>query len=244
MRARFAQIDAERDSKLDFFFANPKEAIKRLRRKAQLKHAAWRDKTNYGKGVALEQTLGTAADGDAPEVGDASESAETVEEAEEESEGEYEVICDICYDGKDAGKEDARGWMAEIHASGPEFAPPFPAMPAGTAGTDEVTTYSKAEDVRRDLLKKARDIVSTANNRKAAKVNAKARKTFSRNRKKATRRAMADGPRASLEAITTSDGTVTEDTTEVLREVTRHFRERQTPRPAVPDLLPFQDSPG
>ena len=140
--------------------------------------------------------------------------------------------------------EDARGWMAEIHASGPEFAPPFPAMPAGTAGTDEVTTYSKAEDVRRDLLKKARDIVSTANNRKAAKVNAKARKTFSRNRKKATRRAMADGPRASLEAITTSDGTVTEDTTEVLREVTRHFRERQTPRPAVPDLLPFQDSPG
>ena len=34
----------------------------------------------------------------------ASESAETVEEAEEESEGEYEVICDMCYDGKDAGK--------------------------------------------------------------------------------------------------------------------------------------------
>ena len=64
MRARFAQIDAERDSKRDFFFANPKEAIKRLRRKAQLKHAAWRDKTSYGKGVALQQTLGTVADGE------------------------------------------------------------------------------------------------------------------------------------------------------------------------------------
>ena len=43
MRARFAQIDAERDFKRNFLYANPKEAIKRLRRKAQLKHAAWRD---------------------------------------------------------------------------------------------------------------------------------------------------------------------------------------------------------
>ena len=42
MRARFAQIDAERDFKRNFLYANPKEAIKRLRRKAQLKHAAWR----------------------------------------------------------------------------------------------------------------------------------------------------------------------------------------------------------
>ena len=104
MRARFAQIDAERDFKRNFFFANPKEAIKRLRRKAQLKHAAWRDKTSYGKGVALQQTLGTVADGDAPEDGDASESAETVEEVEEESEDEYDLISELCHDGKDAGK--------------------------------------------------------------------------------------------------------------------------------------------
>ena len=104
MRARFAQIDAERDYKRDFFCANPKEAIKRLRRKAKLKHAAWRDKS-YGKGVALAMTLGTTdADGAAPEDGDASESAENVEEAEEESEDEYEVICDMCHDEKDADK--------------------------------------------------------------------------------------------------------------------------------------------
>ena len=87
-----------------FFHANPKKNLKRMRRKVERKHAAWRDQTSYGKGVALQLTLSTAADGDAAENGDESESAEVVEEAEEESEDEYEVICDMCYDGKDAGR--------------------------------------------------------------------------------------------------------------------------------------------
>jgi len=85
-------------------YANPKEALKRLRRKVERKHAAWRDKDSYGKGVALPFTLGISADGDAAESGDASESAEIVEEADEESEDEYDPICDLCHDGKDAGK--------------------------------------------------------------------------------------------------------------------------------------------
>ena len=54
--------------------------------------------------MALQLTLGTSADDDAAEGGDASESAEIVEEAEEESEDEDELICDLCHDGIDAGK--------------------------------------------------------------------------------------------------------------------------------------------
>lgn len=104
MRARFAQIDAERAVKRDFLYANPNEALKRLRRKTERKHAAWRDKESYGKGVALQHTLGTSADDDAAEGGDASESAEIVEEAEEESDEEDEVVCDFCHEGKDAKK--------------------------------------------------------------------------------------------------------------------------------------------
>ena len=100
MRARFAQIDAERTSKRSACYANPQENIKRLRRKAARKHAAWRDEESYGKGVALPLTLGTSADDDAAEGGDASESAEIVEEAEEESEDEYDLICDLCHDGR------------------------------------------------------------------------------------------------------------------------------------------------
>ena len=104
MLSRFAQFDAERAAKRDFLFANPKEALKRLRRKVERKHAAWRDKDSYGKGVALPQTLGTSWGGDAAEGGDVSESAEIVEEAEEESEDEFDLICDLCHDVKDAGK--------------------------------------------------------------------------------------------------------------------------------------------
>ena len=73
MRARFAQNEAVRAAKREFYYANPKEALKRLRTKAERKHAAWRDKEPYGKGVALKLTLGTSADGDAAEGGEASE---------------------------------------------------------------------------------------------------------------------------------------------------------------------------
>ena len=104
MRTRFAQIDAERAAKREFYYANPREAVKRLRKRAERKHAAWKDTESYGKGVALQLTLGTSTDDDAAEGGDASESAEIVGEAEEESEDEYELICDFCHDGKDAGK--------------------------------------------------------------------------------------------------------------------------------------------
>ncbi|ACO68227.1 predicted protein [Micromonas commoda] len=104
MHARYAQIDADRAAKREFLYANPNEALKRLRRKAERKHAAWRDKDSYGKGVALQHTLGTSADDDAAEGGDASESAEIVEEAEEESEDEDELVCDFCHEGKDAEK--------------------------------------------------------------------------------------------------------------------------------------------
>ena len=104
MRARFAQIDAVRASKRAAYCANPQENIKRLRRKAAKNHAAWKDQTTYGKGVALPQILGTSGDDDAAEDGDASESAEIVEEAEDESADEYDLICDLCHDGKDAGK--------------------------------------------------------------------------------------------------------------------------------------------
>lgn len=38
MRARFAQIDAVRTGKRASFYANPKENLKRLRRKAAKKH--------------------------------------------------------------------------------------------------------------------------------------------------------------------------------------------------------------
>ena len=69
MRARFAQIDAERAAKREFFYANPREAVKRLRKRVERKHAAWRDKESYGKGVALQLTLGTSADDDAAEGG-------------------------------------------------------------------------------------------------------------------------------------------------------------------------------
>ena len=104
MRARFAQFDAERAAKREFLYANPEEALKRLRRKAARKHLAWIEKTSYGKGVALPQTLGTSGDDDAAEGGDASESAEIVDEADEESEDEFDLICDLCHDGKDARK--------------------------------------------------------------------------------------------------------------------------------------------
>ena len=42
-----------------FFYANPKKNLKRMRRKVERKHAAWRDQTSYGPGVALQPTRGT-----------------------------------------------------------------------------------------------------------------------------------------------------------------------------------------